>query len=232
MCGPVILSVMKKAREAGNVLFFILIAVALFGALSFVVSNMLRGGNNVEQIGAQRAGVLADEILNYSRIMRQTVQGLKISNGCENEDISFENNVVAGYEHTPTARDECKVFGPDGGGLTWGIPAPDVSSFGQYSFTAGVRITGVGINNAPELLMTLTNTNRLICEEINERVGLALPALDEANGHTDQFTGIYSTSSRIGNASGAPMYEGQPTGCFLHATSPDVYVFYHVLIAR
>ena len=57
---------MISKPESGNVLFIILIAVALFGALNFVVGNMLRGGNP-QAISEQKASILADEILAQAR---------------------------------------------------------------------------------------------------------------------------------------------------------------------
>ena len=61
---------MKSKREtptssqSGNIIFIILIAVALFAALSFVVSQMMRGPTT---IGEEKDGVIVAEILAYAQ---------------------------------------------------------------------------------------------------------------------------------------------------------------------
>ena len=70
---------MKRFSETGNVLFLILIAVILFGALSFTVAQMMRGGN-AEYIGEQQLSLYADEVLDVDeeRIIRRSAEMLGI----------------------------------------------------------------------------------------------------------------------------------------------------------
>ena len=78
----------------------------------------------------------ASEILQYGSLLENTITRLRIINGCSDTDISFVNDVVTGYDHTPEADDECKVFHPDGGGLTWKTNP----GAGTYRFNGNNRI--------------------------------------------------------------------------------------------
>lgn len=241
---------MKDKAESGNVLFIILIAIALFGALSFAVSNMMRSGN-AEAISEQRASILADEILAYARDIRQTVQNLRISNGCEDEDISFENSIITGYEHTsPVARDECKIFHPDGGGLSYIAPIEDwlvtlspVPVFrGEWYFgpvcAEDIGQAGACSEATKDVVMFLPYINKQLCITLNDKLGVDNPSgdppVEASNGWTAsnfKFTGDFSVG-------GTQLQQaGNRAGCFegFNASSippSDTYHFYQVLLVR
>ena len=78
---------MNNGSEKGSVIFIILIAIILFAALGYAVSNMMRGPSN---IGNETAGIYASEILTYAQSVREAVHMMRISNGCDDSQISFE----------------------------------------------------------------------------------------------------------------------------------------------
>ena len=57
--------------QKGSVLVIILVAVALFAALSYTVANMMRGG---AEIGSEKAGIYASEILTYAQSVGEAVK--------------------------------------------------------------------------------------------------------------------------------------------------------------
>ncbi len=235
---------MKSNAESGNVLFIILIAIALFAALSFAVSNIMRSGN-AEAISEQRASILADEILAQIRDIRQTVLNLRISNGCEDIDISFENPTVAGYEHTPVADDKCKVFHPSGGGLNYIVPVQDWSMpisptpvfHREHYFTGSVIAQDIGTAER-DLVYFLPYISLPICLQLNQKLGIDNPAgsppVEAANGWTTsnvKFTGEYSSGGTQLQRGGAM------AGCFegnnVSSTPPTgTYHFFQILLPR
>ena len=227
---------MISKPESGNVLFIILIAVALFGALNFVVGNMLRGGNP-QAISEQKASILADEILAQARDIRQTVQNLRISNGCGDDDISFENPITAGYEHSPVADDECKVFHPDGGGLNYIAPPEEWLETSQSGNTGYAEVRFVGKpavldigSGEKELIMFVNFVKQPICLAINDKSGIintsGAPPVDVgAVDTTTLFQGSYLSGSGL-NAS---EISGKLYGCVSSGTNN---FFYQVLIVR
>ena len=210
---------MNRKSEHGNVLFFILIAVVLFGALSLTVGKMLTGGSP-QMVSAEKSKVLADEIVGYAALVRRTVQDLKITNGCEDDEISFENDVVSGYEHVPPARDECKVFHADGGGIQYFVPQESwldgVNTgqplYGEWFFNGKtcIRFLGTGENDCEangeggdeELAIFLPYIKDGLCIAINKKLGANLPdgtpTVDLFNtAWMDKFDGVYEDGGEL-----------------------------------
>jgi len=213
-----------RNREYGNVLFIILIGVALFGALSFVVSGMMRGGSGSGNIvSEEKAGLYANEILDYARGVRQAVQDLRISNGCGKGDISFENNIEAGYTNgTNTA---CQVFHTDGGSLRWFTPDPAINDGSQWVFAGTNDVNGVG-STAADLVMILRNINPQICTKLNDVSGISALGSDSDIDFT-KFQGSYSETQTLDSANNIT------SGCLNYDNSgTDEPFFYQVLVVR
>lgn len=98
---------MKKAQstKSGNVLFLILIAVALFAALSYAVTQSSKtSGGSVDK---DKARLQASEIVNFMGSVKAAVDRVMLINKCAFNQLAFENNV---YENTAGA-----LLRPDGG---------------------------------------------------------------------------------------------------------------------
>ncbi len=213
----------------------ILIAVALFGALSYTVANMMRSGSP-DAIGEQQASILVDEILATSRQYRQAVQTLKISNGCEDEDISFEATGLAGYVHAPVATDDCKVFHSSGGGISYTAPSADLATAVDWVFSGAHAVSGVGSDcgnaDCTELIVLLGGLNKKVCLSLNEKLGVTLTAGDgpsDAGAPGTAFTDTYTTGVQMGDEDAN--LTGQPAACFKDSDD-NTYHFYQTLIAR
>ena len=80
--------------QKGNVLFLILIAVVLFAAISYAVTQSSRSGGSINK---ETALIQAAEIVQKANQIRVAIQRMKISNGCDETEIDFENPVVSGF---------------------------------------------------------------------------------------------------------------------------------------
>ena len=250
------------SHERGNVLFIIFIGIALFGALSFAVSNMMRGGSGTGNIvSEEKAALYAGEILDYARGVRQTVRELQISNGCSDTEISFQhdedndgdfNDTGENYSNPNAPTDHsCHVFHPDGGGLRWSnLPieiydtefADTSASYGQVFYTAFFEILNVGDDcgedSCVELSFIIPDIKPNICDAINSKVGIDSISAD---GITNYSPVAYAPLEFVGE------YRFVNSGSVLGNNSTNIagkmsgcwYVnantmhsFYQVLIAR
>lgn len=244
---------MKRLYERGSALFIILIAVALFAALAYAVSDMMRGGNP-NTIGEEKARLYGDEILDYARSLRQAAQNMKISNGCADSDISFENAVTAGYTHTPAAPDTCRIFETGGGGMSYQPPVPewlDISTpapalRGQWYFPANVCTPDLGSAEAgcdsdtvdnEALIAVLPYIKRGLCLRINESLGITNPGGEPPPETGDAWTAGAVKYQGVSPTDGESLDQsGRMAGCFEGASgsTPDenTYHFFQVLVPR
>lgn len=224
----------ELSGESGNALFIILIAVALMAALSFAVSQGGRG--NVEAISAERARLAATDMLSYADTVGKAVGQLRLR-GYSAEQISFENNVVAGYTNANCSDDLCKVFAPDGGALTWTAPPADANDGSDWRITPDMEVEDVGqtcaANGCEELTLQLLDVDDSVCEQLNDLLGITAPTTLAVNpdNSASLFTGSYAYVDTIGDVTGSAKLAGLRAGCFT-STADAHNVFYKVLITR
>ena len=166
-------------RENGNALFLILIAVALFAALSYAVTSSGRGGSGIDR---EQAEILAAQIMNqYAAI--QTGYIRKETVGGYDQvlfDTSAETTTGTCYNGGQTVRaGSCHTIGlfnsADGLPLPiWqdamGDPANPVAVTWLAAFARHyVGSSDVGTSE-PDLIIELRGVNQDICRVINQRM--------------------------------------------------------------
>lgn len=222
----------SRSSEKGSALFFVLIAVMLFAALSYTVMNMMRSGDP-SMIGEERMNLLAGEVLDYARSVRSAVQDMRISNGCSDSDISFENPFDSSYDTGGNTR--CHVFHSSGGGLSWVSPSDDIGS--EWLIQGDTHVGGLGGSDS-ELILFLPGLADNMCETINEKLGISgIPEDDD--DFTDGawgtvFTGAYGSEDVLNGDDTCPDGNlcGVSAACFKEGSGDAFNIFYQVLIAR
>lgn len=158
--------------QQGNVLFLILVAVALFAALSYAVTSTQRGGNDSGK--GETIQLAASNIIQYGTLIQNTVLRLKM-NGCDDTNISFENATISGYTNSKApANETCHVFNPAGGGQSVVRP-PAAAGTEPYIFNGSMIINNVGPTDTVgtcggetgELIIGLPIASKELCQEIN-----------------------------------------------------------------
>lgn len=226
--------------ERGNVLFYILIAVALLAALSYAVSQ---GNRSTGKIGDEQARLYASEILEYSNVVASTVGQLRLR-GCDTDEISFENDIESGYTNSNAPTDEsCDVFSISGGAMSWISPPEDAMDsaespdylwhiYGDNEIDEVGTTTGAAASS--DLVLFVDELSQSVCQQINGLLGVtdtsATPPTDTDIGET-KFTGSYSYTATIGDEAGGAALSRGTAGCFENTTDTE-YVFYKVLISR
>ena len=226
-----------SGNQNGSVLFIILIAVTLFAALSYTVASMMRGPSD---IGDESAGIYASDILTYAQSIREAVHMMRISNGCTEDQISFErapfDGSDAAYVNAASPADfACHVFHPGGGGVGEQAPLAEVNNGVEWLFTGHNRVPNVGNDATSDLAMIIPDISHTICLRLNEKLDIGLvsgdaPA-DTDGANSTKFTGTYASPAQISTS--ANLGKGKMEGCYKdESPNPDTYNFYQVLLAR
>jgi len=230
----------KNTHQNGNAFIIILAGIFLFAALMFTFSKSGQKGSG--NLTKNQAKIAAQEILNYAKLVEGAVDRVR-RNGCSENEISFENDVVSGYENTSAPTDKsCHVFEPEGGKLTW-VDAPTnyTNSNRTYEFSAQNAIYDLGATSgAPhcpsrsdksrcaDLTISLSNVSEILCAEINNLLfdDRTIPVGSGYPFFSGKFVGVYNGTHAGGNDAVSSECNKRP------ASGVQANYFYNVLLAR
>lgn len=229
-------------NQKGNVLFLILIAVALFAALSFAMTNSSRTISNPQE---ESALVESSTIIQFGASISQAVNRMAIVRGVQDTDLCFytgTNNET--YNHAGCNDARNKIFHPQGGGVGYQNPGKDLNASLEWEFTANARLYGAKRNDegdpdSADLLMLARNFNQTICHKINEKVGIDGIPVDFGDIDIFRFDGDYVGSDTIDGCNpnctdidASPFAARSANyGCFQEEATGD-YIYFHLLLAR
>lgn len=218
----------NTAYEAGNVLFLILIAVALFAALSYAVTQSSRGGGDAQN---ESVKTQASQIVQYSASVKTAIQRMMLMGGYTYRQVDSQG---PGSNNSNCPDDGCRVFSPDHYGVSyvppkeeWLVPENSNARWGEYRISH-FPVDGLGTNQ-PELVWLLHYVKEPICMEINESLGLtssgaAVPEQVLYINTLAWYTGATTGGNRLYDTGGV-LY-GQEIGCFREGANS---AFYQVL---
>lgn len=210
-------------NEQGNALFLILIAVALFAALSYAVTQSGRGGGGVDR---EQALISASQITQYGAGLRTTVTRMVIT-GSGATELEFDS------DGTDSANE---VFHADGGGAVDQAPPTSAGTATTYTYmptdgSVGHHITGVGTDTAvsgQDVIVGVDGLSLAVCRAINTGLGLAATPTVEGTAvamGTPLATAPSPTAANTFNSN-----SGEAFAC-VDNTGND-YTYYHALVER
>lgn len=239
-----------KGGESGNVLFLILIAVALFAALSYAVTQSTRSGAG--DTASETNLISSAQLTQYPAGIRTSVVRMLIG-GIAVDELMFNSpSDFGGVIPANDPLEQRAVFHPQGGNATYQLAPADVvtqavtgEDLGEWFYNAQLQIRNIGITSTDnsgagnDIVAYLPYISTGICRRMNEEVGLpaTIPtAANVASGDIDYTivddsspsADFLATDGVVLDAGGT--LTGQPFGCF--ATSNAVNVYYHVLVER
>ncbi len=234
-----------RRKQQGNVLFLILMAVALFAMITFVVSQSNRDANTVPR---ERARIMSSQIITFATQIEQTVMrartamripewGLDFSDG--NAPSQSESNAYC----TTT---DCRIFTENGGSI--GSVRLDRNfiedayrnanpGYGddetQETYFSIIEITNIGTHQ-PDVVMRIPGINNTVCEQINMSLwGQDSTVVDEYTGaevpYSGDMTSIPESTQVLGDEN--PFWRGKNSGCVRHDNMAGGE-FFQVIIAR
>lgn len=228
----------KRETRAGNVLFLILIAVALFAALAYAVTQSSRSSG--DGVSKDKIKLAASTLIQYATLLEQAVSRMQMINRCSEMEIDFYISGVtaAGFQHA-TGQTHCKVFHPDGGGVSFQTVPAGVGTAANdiWRFTGQQAIRYVGSGEAE--LTALVIVTRETCLAINEKLGITNPSGEPPGDPNFAFSAAgYFNGGNLGaggydavSVVDVVELDARRSGCG-YDTNNATYLFFHVLIAR
>lgn len=242
-------------RENGNVVFIILIAIALFAALVFAVTQSNKGGGTINK---EQTVLNAAKAIQYSNTIRQAILRLKLTNSCTDDQYNFASSEwpAAGtlaqngiYKYAGNVNPwapvdkRCNIFDKEGGDVAFQAPTPGANDGTHWAISGSNFVEGHGTDGyvvgASDLVAILPFVTLDVCKEINRNLhgNTTIPAgilMDITN-----FTGTYWGYSDISGAGIA----GVSSGCIELANIHDgdnvikpvpagTYIYYDVILVR
>jgi hypothetical protein len=239
----------SRTGEKGNVLFLILIAVALFAALSYVVTQSTRsGGGSTER---EKNILSSAQMTQYPTSLRTAIIRMVLG-GVAVENLKFNAPGTAGFTTISSIQ---LVFHPQGGAVGHQDGPADLSATGNANLTwfynANFHIPGVGIDTSGgnEVIAFLPGVSSGICRQVNEEMGISTTGCTLEGGVPVIQTGVTEALVEASLVDAVPFPGGpgpavtpqgcttnfnrQASACFYRGTAPTgEYVFFSVLLER
>lgn len=228
-------------KTSGNILFLILIAVALFAALSYAVTQTTQGSGSVSK---DKTKLLAARMLNHISEIQRGIQHMRLINRCSDTQLSFESAQQGGFSThyvnpSAPADKRCHLYDPNGGAVTFEKIPDDPNGFdlaehgwgGFYHFSGYVKFYEIGSEEA-ELVLHLPHIYDDLCMEIAKGLGgngVRYSASDIGWFTLPQlFRGVYTDYSLTSSATAGQKVVCRDSG----TTSYDYNFLTYALIER
>lgn len=235
----------RRFKQRGNILFLILLAVVLFAALAYAVTNSLRGGGNNANPEKDKAD--ASVILQRVSMIESAFNRATLTGGYK--DYEIELGYFPPYLNPNCTSAGCRILDPTTGMVEGTVYLPISMKNPLYPGNSILlrpllsAVQGVG-TSLPDVILLVEGIRPGICKTINDMVGITgSPMYSDATpgvafkyySDTPPAGAFPTTTSAIGEEPQATALVGQRTGCGCY--TPDCSNnydarFYHVIYAR
>lgn len=239
-----VFSKMETNRERGNALIYVLIAIALFAALSLTLGRQTDTGE-ASSLSDERAELYATQLISYAAQAKSSLDQMMFSGG-EIATLDFTLPGAAGYDGG-TALDKIKrVYHPDGGGLVAEKLPEEAAAYSGSDPVAGwymgrfnnVEWTETAGVNGTDVILVAYGINEKICEKINEKVkgSPAIPQMTATIRNVmiddDYHSGVNADLTTV--TPGTPVCAAcdNVSSLCVEDQAGDIFGFYTVLLDR
>lgn len=234
-------------RQSGNALFLILIAVALFAALSYAVTRSGSDGSNADR---EQTALAVARMVQYGQGLTTAFQRMRIIYGVSETNVDFyttqrlrDNGTSYPWDNFNCTAGTCEIFNSDGAGMSY-QSFEDISfrpsGWSGSSVMPGHHVVGVygvvGVGtNLPEIIWAVNAISPEACDEINKQFNIpedpAYSLIGEtAYGYRSDPTTALAASDGWTFGDDETDLIGQHDFCA--GNDSDGYNYYHVLVAR
>lgn len=247
----------RRSGERGNILFIILIAIVLIGALTAAVLSTSRpeGAGIDKETLVLRATDVQRTAAELERAVRFIMQ-----NGYSETALRFAHPDAPADYGDIAAQPERQIFSRQGGGAQYRQPPDGINDGSPWEFYAGTHLPGAG-SDAADLIAVLPYVTKEFCEKINELNQQPATPADTGTGapgganpgdclqigplgrfdDTQQYYATPNTVDETTFAQDPAISKARPAlqACVQcsrdtdgDSSTADEYHFYHVLLAR
>lgn len=225
----------------GNALFLILIAVALFAALSYAVTQSGRGSGSLTR---ENTALEIARIENFASQVQSAITRMKVIGNIPEYLISYEDTFSNSTANASCTTTDCKLFEQGGGGVpkgfSLGAAYQGAAAYAGKFWFRNVTLAGMGDDNTRDFFLLFPNASLALCMAFNTHVGVTntsgAPPVDDhggAAGEADYSGNISSQVTladvpRYGESGGSPI-TGKAAFC---VNDSGAYHIYMLLIAR
>lgn len=247
-------NISPKKSQSGNVLFIIFLAIALFSALTYAVTQSSQGSGDMDR---EEAILQGSNFLESILSIRAKIQRNIMVNDCNLANISSDKlqggNATWADDHTGAHQNPCNIWSDTGAGLQAplagldsflidqsDIPSAMYNNLNVVAFFNENNVWEVG-SNVPDDILLVRFLQRDVCIGINTALGISTADGQPPSNTTTDFGAWLAPrpsaeetdhSTVIGRtASGFNELVGHKMGCYqglLDGTGAVTYVFYLV----
>lgn len=225
----------SAAAERGNAAVYVLIVIALFGLLSFVLAR--QSGSEQAGLSAEQAEIYAGTIQQAAMQLKQSVEQM-VFTGTQVSDLDFTTSDDTVPFNAPPHGD--KVFHPGGGGVI--LPRIPDTALDEIAADPPARWYIGRFNNvewtptgADDVILTAHQIRQEVCERINYKLtgSTTIPVLAAGQVNTLLIDASESTAGaniEFTSAECASCY-GQPALC-IQDNGASAWSFYSIIAAE
>lgn len=240
-------------RQNGNALFLILIAVALFAALSYAITSSGRGGGSIDK---EQATIDAARVLETLANVNQAALRLRVIGQIPDHlidlrsDLRLRDTGAIYTTYGPNAactNTGCRLYHEDGGDILYptfeNLALPNNSDWPSdfmpgHGLAVVAKVDQVG-SDLPEIMESYYGIKEDVCLAINRQAGL--PDEPQHSFASETLYAYRNTVDIVAALSSSDSYifgddfddlDGATTFCTVWTTSPKRWFLWHVIVAR
>jgi len=161
--------------QSGNVLFIVLMAIVLIGALSAALRGTTQSNANID---SETLIIRAAEIKSHANEIERAILFI-MQSGKSEADIRFSHpDAPTDYGDLDNDTDQTdQVFSSTGGAATYRTPPDGINDASPWEFYGHTALPNTG-SDAAELVAVLPNVTQSFCDLINRNAGFTAQPRD------------------------------------------------------
>lgn len=173
----------QRFTEAGNALIYVLIAIALFAALSFVLARQTDTSESAG-VSGDKANLYATQLISYATQTKQVMDQLVFS-GTDINNLDFMLPSDPAFNTGTTGDHVNMVYHPDGGGLIPATLPPEVIKQTDADPVAGWylgRFNNIDWTKTggQDVILVAYQIDQSVCQKINDKLGVStIPSISD-----------------------------------------------------